>query len=78
MTEIEWITLGGVTLAVVSAVAAMVYSYAMLKRDVRAMHNCQRLTLRMVAKTGRVLKNHIAGEQKRLANIERKLGVDPE
>ena len=78
MTQIEWIALGGVALAAVSAVAAVVYSYAMLKRDVRSMHKCQRLTLQMVVKTGRVLKSHIAGEQKRLANIERKLGVDPE
>ena len=76
MTPLEWIAALGSSFAVVGVVGAVVYSHATLKRDVRHMHKCQRLLVRLIAKNGRVLRIHVANEEKRFARIEKKLGVE--
>ena len=75
MNLVEWITLGGVGVAVVGVVGTVVYSFATLKSEVKSMHKCQRLNLRLTAKNGRVLQAHIIREEKRFSHIENALGI---
>lgn len=65
MTPIEWISLTGVGITSLGVVGTVVYNFAILKREVRGIHKCQRYTLRLVAKYGRILREHINNSRAR-------------
>ncbi len=71
----EWVALFGFLVALIGLVGAVVYSYTKLQQEVRSMHRCQRINLKLTARHGRILKKHMLEEEKRFTKIEKHMGV---